>query len=229
MERTDRKVLEGYFQSFFTGGCSHHADFDGHLGRKVRKPNHRPLLVVAGIGNLNRVVKALHAQPEKRGIVRTIQYRPIGKLSRDHGAHALLAVQELNSRFNPVLLVDAYHQARLMIELMVFRRDSDLRFKVSCLFLVAEWTAVANEAVMGHAPIVCAGRRRFGQRIPGLAPMDRLIKPGAGSGLICHGYRKHTETRGNPAGSGAPTSPLFGVLLVDQRDNNRQAVDIWSK
>src|SRR5271163_4660289 len=98
MERTDRKVLERDFQSFLTGSSRHHADFDGHLGRKVRKPNHRPFLVVAGIGNLNRVVIALHPQPEKRGIVRTTQYRPIRKLSRDYGTHALLAVQELNSR-----------------------------------------------------------------------------------------------------------------------------------
>ena len=196
MERADRKVVEGNFQSLFTGCSRHHANFDWYLRRKIRKPNHRPFPAIPGIGNLNRVVIALHAQPEKRGIVRTTQYRPIGKLPRDHGTHALLAVQELNSRFNPVLLVDAYHQARLVIELMVFRRDSDLRLKVSCPFLVAKWTTVANEAVMGHAPIVCAGGRRFGQRVPGLAPMGRLIKPGAGSGLVCHGYRKHTETRG---------------------------------
>src|ERR1700733_12198747 len=127
MERADGKVVEGDFQSLLTGCSSHHAYFDRHLRRKVRKPDHRPLLVVPGIRNLNRVVIALHAQPEKRGVVRTTQYRPIGKLPRDHGTHTLLAVQELNSSFDPVLVVDAYHQARVMIELMVFPRDSDLR------------------------------------------------------------------------------------------------------
>ena len=77
MERADRKVFEAGFQSLLTGCSSHHANFDWHLRRKVRKPNHRPFLVVPGIRNLNRVVISLHAQPEKRGVVRTRKYRPI--------------------------------------------------------------------------------------------------------------------------------------------------------
>src|ERR1700676_4460801 len=73
-----------------------------------------------------------------------------------------------------------------MIELMVFPSDADLRFKVSSLFLIPEWTAVTDEPVMGHPPIVCAGGRRFAQRIPGLTPMGGPIKPGASGALICH-------------------------------------------
>jgi len=189
MERAYGKIVEGDFQRVLTGCSSHHAYFDRHLRRKIRKPNHRPMLVVPGIRNLHCVVIALHAQPEKRWVVRTTQYRPIGKLPRDHRTHTLLAVQELNSSFDPVLIVDAYHQTRVMIELMVFARDSDLGFKVSSLFLIAKWTVIVNEPVMGYAPIVCAGGHCCGQRIAGLTPICRLIKPGAGGGLICHGNR----------------------------------------
>jgi hypothetical protein len=77
MERADRKAVEGDFQSLLTGCSSHDANVDWHLGRKVRKPNHRPFLVVPGIRNLNRVVITLHSHPEKRGVVRTSKYRSI--------------------------------------------------------------------------------------------------------------------------------------------------------
>jgi len=214
VEGADRKVVEGDFQRLLTGCSSHHANFDWHLRRKVREPNHRPFQVVPRIRNLDRVVITLHAQPEKRGVVRTGKYRPIGKLPRDHGTHALLAVQELNSSFDPVLVVDAYHQARMMIELMVFARDADLCLEVSSLFLIAKWTVVVNEPVMGHAPIVCAGRRRFGQGIPVLTPMCWRIKPGAVGGVISHRNRKHTEKRSKAATpvrlNGMPAYQIFG-------------------
>jgi hypothetical protein len=83
---------------------------------------------------------------------------------------------------------------------MICSREADLRVKVAGLFVVPEWTAVANEAVMSHPPIICAGGHRCCQRTFGLAPKCRLIKPGAGGGWICHRNRKHTEKTGKTNG-----------------------------
>src|SRR4029077_17124445 len=145
-------IVEAYFEALAFGRCEHWSDKHVRRRREIAHPVFEKIFSVERMEDVERILLPLHPQPHRPVELAERISGPIRKIAREDHAHVRFAVNELHAAFHPIEVVEAHHQARLIVKVVILALEFHARREISTHAAVIEMAVVRDVAVKSFAP-----------------------------------------------------------------------------
>ena len=178
LRRLNLKILEACLEPFAFWGSEHWAEFHGLRRGQIARARLDKRFPVERVEDVEGRAFSGNLKPERFVRNRQRSGRPIRVVAREHNAHILLSVDELDSALHPVALVVTDHQTGLVKLIAILPGYFDRRHEVAFHFAAEEVAVIGDVTVVGLASEIGFGISSTDEGSGFAAPLARLVEPG---------------------------------------------------